>query len=107
MKKKQAPAQSSQATEDSVVRYHPDIATGLSEDQVRQRMQSGLGNNAVKPEAKTVGAIIKSNLFTYFNLVFAVLTVLVVAAVRTARTRLALAARTVETAAPASIKVSM
>ena len=80
MKKKQAPAQSSQATEDSVVRYHPDIATGLSEDQVRQRMQSGLGNNAVKPEAKTVGAIIKSNLFTYFNLVFAVLTVLVVAA---------------------------
>ena len=80
MKKKQAPAQSSQATEDSVVRYHPDIAAGLSEDQVCQRMQSGLGNNAVKPEAKTVGAIIKSNLFTYFNLVFAVLTVLVVAA---------------------------
>ena len=64
----------------SPLRYHPDVAVGLSREQVAQRMESGLGNVAVKPQEKTVGSIIKSNLFTYYNLVFAVLTVLLIAA---------------------------
>ena len=63
-----------------ITRYQPDIAVGLTQAQVQERVEQGLRNDAVKPEAKTVWGIIKSNLFTYFNLVFAVLTVLLIAA---------------------------
>ena len=62
------------------VRYCPRVADGLSQEQVDERIRSGLRNEAVKPETKTLGSIIKSNLFTYFNLIFAVLTVLLIAA---------------------------
>ena len=62
------------------VRYQADIAAGLNREQVRERMESGLDNRPVKPEGKTVASIIKSNLFTYYNLVFAILTALLIAA---------------------------
>ena len=80
MKRKKTEPESGSTETASPVRYHPDVAVGLSREQVAQRMESGLGNAAVKPEEKTVGSIIKSNLFTYYNLVFAVLTVLLIAA---------------------------
>ena len=80
MKRKKTELESGSTETASPVRYHPDVAVGLSREQVAQRMESGLGNAAVKPEEKTVGSIIKSNLFTYYNLVFAVLTVLLIAA---------------------------
>lgn len=80
MKRKKTELEPGRAETASPVRYHPDVAVGLSREQVAQRMESGLGNEAVKPQEKTVGSIIKSNLFTYYNLVFAVLTVLLIAA---------------------------
>ena len=80
MKRKKTELEPESTETASPVRYHPDVAVGLSREQVAQRMESGLGNAAVKPEEKTVGSIIKSNLFTYYNLVFAVLTVLLIAA---------------------------
>ena len=46
---------------------------GLTREQAWERLQNGYAN--VKPDSaeKTVGQIFKSNLFTYFNLVFVVL----------------------------------
>ena len=80
MKRKKTELEPGRAETASPVRYHPEVAVGLSREQVAQRLESGLGNEAVKPQEKTVGSIIKSNLFTYYNLVFAVLTVLLIAA---------------------------
>ena len=80
MKQKQMEATNQEAQKVEVVRCTPDIAQGLTQEQVEQRLQAGLRNEAVKPEEKTIGSIIKSNLFTYFNLVFAILAALLVAA---------------------------
>ena len=60
--------------------FESDTAYGLNQAQVQERKDLGLDNRAVKAESKTLGQIIKSNLFTYFNLIFAVLAVLVIAA---------------------------
>ena len=54
--------------------------TGLNAQQVQERVAAGLVNTAVKGGSKTVGEIIRGNLFTYFNLIFAVLTVLLILA---------------------------
>ena len=43
---------------------------GLSSLQVRERMENGCANVSIEPPTKTVGQIIRSNLLTYFNLVF-------------------------------------
>ena len=80
MKRKKTDLESGKTDGASPVRYHPSVAVGLSREQVEERISSGLGNETVKPQEKTVGSIIKSNLFTYYNLVFAVLTVLLIAA---------------------------
>ena len=69
-----------ESEEKTIVRYHPDISVGLTREQVEERIRGELRNVAVKPQGKTVGSIIKGNLFTYFNLVFAILTGLLVAA---------------------------
>lgn len=49
---------------------------GLTSDEVRERVEKGLTNHADISTQKTVGQIIKSNLLTYFNLIFLILTVL-------------------------------
>ena len=61
-------------------RYQADISSGLSQEQVQERIDSGWTNEMVTEESKTVGRIIKGNLLTYFNLIFAILAILVVAA---------------------------
>ena len=61
-------------------RYQADIANGLSQEQVQERIDGGWTNETVTAESKTVGQIVKSNLLTYFNLIFAILAILVVAA---------------------------
>ncbi len=53
---------------------------GLSAQQVQERMAAGLANTAVRAESKTVAGIIRDNVFTYFNLIFAVLAVLLIIA---------------------------
>lgn len=62
------------------VRYTVDKKNGLSSAQVHEYVQNGWTNKAVEPPTKTIPEIIKSNLLTYFNLVFAVLTVLLTVA---------------------------
>ena len=80
MKKEPTQVKTEALEQNSLPPCYPDISMGLTLEQVEQRVQAGLRNEAVKPEAKTIGSIIKSNLFTYYNLVFAILTALLVAA---------------------------
>lgn len=61
-------------------RYQADIANGLSQEQVQERIDGGWTNKTVTAELKTVGQIVKGNLLTYFNLIFAILAILVIAA---------------------------
>lgn len=49
---------------------------GLTEEEVVERRKSGQANEKVKSSTMTVGSIIRSNVFTYFNLIFAMLAVL-------------------------------
>ena len=62
------------------VRYTVDTKIGLSSEQVKEYVQNGWTNKAVEPPTKTIPEIIKNNLLTYFNLVFAVLAVLLTVA---------------------------
>jgi cation-transporting ATPase E len=50
-----------------------DPNRGLTEEEVRLRAEAGLGNKAVEAGTRTVGKIILSNVFTYFNLLFLLL----------------------------------
>ncbi len=61
-------------------RYLADISRGLSQEQVQERIDGGWTNKMVTAESKTVGQIVKGNLLTYFNLIFAILAILVIAA---------------------------
>lgn len=61
-------------------RFNADVRYGLNSDQVNEYFENGWSNEPVEPPSKTVPEIIKSNLFTYFNLVFAVLAALLILA---------------------------
>lgn len=70
----------SQIGEAPTLHFQANIKTGLSAAQVEAQRDAGNINIAVAPPTKTISAIIKENLFTYFNLVFIILAVLVMAA---------------------------
>lgn len=61
-------------------RYKANMLKGLTKEQVREYTENGWTNEPADPPSKTVGEIVKGNVFTYFNLVFAVLAVLVIIA---------------------------
>lgn len=63
-----------------VIRYEADVEKGLSSEQVKAHRDGGWANEPVEPQSKTVWEIIRSNLFTYFNMVFAILALLLVIA---------------------------
>ena len=50
--------------------------TGLSTQEVSDRINRGLTNEEVDSSTSTIGQIVKENVFTYFNLIFTVLAVL-------------------------------
>ena len=52
---------------------------GLSTAQAKERMDAGWGNAPIEPPGKTVGEIIRSNIFTYFNMLFFLLAACVIA----------------------------
>lgn len=54
-------------------RYEPDYKKGLTGQQVQEHRLHGWTNRAVEPPSKTTKEIIHENIFTYFNLIFAVL----------------------------------
>lgn len=63
-----------------VTRFEADIGKGLSSGQVQEYRNSGWVNEPVEPQSKTVQEIIRGNLLTYFNMVFAVLALLLIIA---------------------------
>lgn len=52
--------------------------TGLTDEEVRQRTEKGLTNRADISTDKTTKEIVISNVFTYFNLIFLVITILLI-----------------------------
>ncbi len=61
---------------ENVKRCMPDPETGLSEEEIRERIEAGWTNEAVEPPSRTTKEIIYENVFTYFNLIFVVLALL-------------------------------
>lgn len=57
-------------------RYNPEYKKGLTSQQVQEHRLHGWTNKAVKPPSKTTKEIVHENVFTYFNLIFVVLAVL-------------------------------
>lgn len=60
----------------SVERIQADPASGLSTEQVKQRFAAHADNYKVESSTMSVSDIVKSNVFTYFNLIFAIIAVL-------------------------------
>lgn len=59
-----------------IERVNPDYRSGLSEEQVRERTEAGWDNREVDAALLSTADIIKKNVFTYFNLIFTVLAIL-------------------------------
>lgn len=56
-------------------RYNPDISRGLTQEQVSSRVADGLVNVTNDESTMTTKKIICSNIFTYFNLIFFILAI--------------------------------
>lgn len=61
-----------------VERIEPAADTGLTRAQLKERMEKGWSNAPVDSPSKTTKEIITSNVFTYFNLIFLVIAVLLI-----------------------------
>lgn len=61
-----------------IERFDTDPAIGLKQAQVLQRREEGLVNKSVSSATKTTKDIVKENVFTYFNAIFLILTVLLI-----------------------------
>lgn len=59
-------------------RFEPDVKQGLTQQQVEERIAQDAVNRAVDSPSKSVKEIVCSNIFTYFNLVFFIIAVLLI-----------------------------
>lgn len=55
-----------------------DPKRGLTHEQVRKVKRAGAINESVKPPSKSVQEIVRSNVFTYFNFVFLIITIILI-----------------------------
>ena len=60
-------------------RFEPDYVSGLSEQQVSQRVREGLQNGSEPIRTKTVSQIVRGNLITPFNILNTFLAALILA----------------------------
>lgn len=51
------------------IRYNPDCKTGLTKEQIEQRIKNDLVNRDMTQKTKSIKAIICSNFFTIFNVI--------------------------------------
>ena len=65
-----------QRSSDKVIRLFPSYKEGLTADQVKERIEKGAANDSVDPTFKTNQQIVLENIFTYFNLIFLILAIL-------------------------------
>ena len=56
-----------------------DGQMGLTKEQVEERKAKGLTNEKVDSSTRTTAEIVKSNVFTYFNLIFLIIAILLIA----------------------------
>ncbi|MCD7884055.1 MAG: cation-translocating P-type ATPase [Lachnospiraceae bacterium] len=59
-------------------RYAPDARQGLTQAQVDDRVFRGLVNSAPESVSKSTREIVYSNVFTYFNLIFALIAIVLI-----------------------------
>ena len=76
LRKKQNSSEAQRPRRIETTRYKPDYRTGLTGAQVQEHWLHGRTNRAVEPPSKSVNDIIRENIFTYFNLIFAILALL-------------------------------
>lgn len=69
--------QQGNSQKEKVARIHTDFRMGLSREQVQERIDAGEVNREVDASLLSVGDIVRKNVCTYFNLIFAVLAFLV------------------------------
>lgn len=74
--KKTKDSQETKILRKPVVRIETTADTGLTQAQVKERMEKGWSNAPADSPSKTTKEIIISNVFTYFNLIFLVIAVL-------------------------------
>ena len=55
-----------------------DVKKGLTADEVEQLTNDGMVNVSVGKQSKTIGQIVAGNVFTYFNLIFLVIVLLLI-----------------------------
>jgi len=54
---------------DNIKRYFPDLNQGLNEEEVKNRVESGLNNISSLTATKTIPKIIRDNILTLFNII--------------------------------------
>lgn len=59
-------------------RETPDLQNGLTKDQVAERISHGAVNVSVESPSKSSKEIIYSNIFTYFNLIFLIIAIVLI-----------------------------
>ncbi|WP_418612545.1 cation-translocating P-type ATPase [[Ruminococcus] torques] len=75
-RRKQAHTEEKKDRRIPTTRYNPEYKKGLTSQQVQEHRLHGWTNKAVEPPSKTTKEIVHENVFTYFNLIFVVLAVL-------------------------------
>ena len=61
-----------------LVRSRPSLSGGLTEDEVSLRIAHGAFNKPVDVDNVTIKDIVKQNVLTYFNLIFLIITILLI-----------------------------
>ncbi len=72
----QTEVEKDQTSVKNITRYAPDYREGLTDEQVAERVHAQATNETIDPSFKTNKQIVLQNIFTYFNLIFIVLAVL-------------------------------
>ena len=72
----QTEVEKDQTSVKNITRYAPDYREGLTDEQVAERVHAQVTNETIDPSFKTNKQIVLQNIFTYFNLIFIVLAVL-------------------------------
>ena len=67
-----------QPPSENAKRYDPDPDKGLTDEQVSKRTEDGYINNTVNDTSKSIAKIILTNVFTYFNMIFFILAILLI-----------------------------
>ncbi len=63
-----------------ITRVEASASQGLTTAQAEEHAAAGYSNLPVEPSSKSVGGIIADNVFTYFNLIFAIIAVILILA---------------------------